>query len=50
MTDTTSLPDPDPADEPTADTAGEVSHENPDDFRGDDADAPEDTGKPPQVD
>lgn len=36
--------------EPPATTAGEESHANPDKFRGDDADAPADTGKPPQED
>lgn len=31
-----------------ADTAGEEDHSDPNAFRGDDADAPADTGKPPQ--
>lgn len=34
--------------EPPATTAGEEDHSEPDDFRGEDADAPADTGKPPQ--
>jgi hypothetical protein len=37
-------------DEPPATTAGEEDHGNPDDHRGDDADAPADTGTPPQGD
>ena len=47
-------PDPpvevDDVDEPTADTAGEETHRDPEAYRGEDADAPADTGKPPQVD
>lgn len=34
--------------EPAAATAGEEDHRNPDAYRGEDADAPADTGKPPQ--
>ena len=40
----------DQADEPTATTAGEDDHSDPEVFRGDDADAPADTGKPAQED
>ena len=36
-------------DEPTAATAGEQDHSKPAKFRGADADAPADTGTPPQV-
>lgn len=32
--------------EPRSETAGAEDHENVDMFRGDEADAPEDTGKP----
>lgn len=37
-------------DEPPATTAGEEDHSNPQKLRGEDADAPADTGKPPQED
>ena len=36
-------------DEPSAVTSGEQDHSDPDTVRGDDADAPADTGKPPEV-
>jgi hypothetical protein len=35
-----------PVGEPYPDTAGEEDHEDVDRFRGNDADAPEDTGRP----
>lgn len=38
------------ANEPAATTAGEESHAKVERFRGEDADAPADTGKPPQED
>ena len=34
--------------EPTATTAGEQDHADPEAYRGEDADAPADTGTPPQ--
>jgi hypothetical protein len=34
--------------EPPATTAGEEDHSDPEVYRGEDADAPADTGKPPQ--
>lgn len=40
--------DPTPTNEPPAATAGEEDHSDPDTLRGDDADAPADTGTPPQ--
>lgn len=44
----TPTPAPEPSPEPPATTAGEENHADVDKFRGDDADAPADTGKSPQ--
>ncbi len=41
-------PTPEPSPEPPATTAGEENHADVDKFRGDDADAPADTGKSSQ--
>lgn len=46
MTDTEHPTEVEPADEPGSASAGAEDHENVDMFRGDEADAPEDTGKP----
>lgn len=40
--------DPTPTNEPPSATAGEEDHSDPGTFRGDDVDAPADTGTPPQ--
>lgn len=47
MTDPNTDPTADPkTEEPTAHTAGEQDHSDPDSVRGEDADAPADAGRP----